>query len=106
VGQGGLVILGIAAKSMDKNITTTEDLLDFPCHYQFKAMGLAGDRFRQAIVAAVCQHVVVAEDAIKCRLSGKGKYQSVSIVVTLYNYEQLTAIYAELRQVDDLKMLL
>lgn len=104
MGQGGLGILGIGDKGMDK--IAIEDLLEFPCHYQFKAMGLAGDRFRQAIVAAVCQHVAVAEDAIKCRLSGKGKYQSVSIVVTLYNYDQLTAIYAEIRQVDGLKMLL
>ncbi len=91
---------------MDKNVPITEDLLDFPCHYQFKAMGLAGDRFRQAIVAAVEQHVVVAEDAIKCRLSGKGRYQSVSVLATLHDYDQLTAIYAALRQVDDLKMLL
>ena len=91
---------------MDKNIPITEDLLDFPCHYQFKAMGLAGDRFRQAIVTAVGQHVAVAEDAIECRLSGKGKYQSVSVDVTLQNYQQLIAIYAAMREVDDLKMLL
>ena len=83
-----------------------EDLLDFPCHYQFKAMGLAGEEFKHAIVAAVDKYVTVAEDAVRCRPSGKGTYQSVSVLVTLHNYEQLTAIYAEIRLVDDLKMLL
>ena len=86
--------------------TDVEALLEFPCHYQFKAMGLVGDRFKRAIVAAVDKHVSVSEDAVRCRLSGKGTYQSVSVLVTLHNYEQLTEIYAEIRQVDDLKMLL
>ncbi len=91
-----------------KVMTTTDpkDLLEFPCQYQFKAMGLAGDCFSQAIVAAVDKHVSVPQDAVRCRPSGKGTYQAVSVLVTLYNYEQLTAIYAEMRQVDDLKMLL
>ncbi|MEA3545110.1 MAG: DUF493 domain-containing protein [Thermodesulfobacteriota bacterium] len=86
--------------------TDAEDLLDFPCHYQFKAMGLAGEEFKRAIVAAVDMYVTVPEDAVRCRPSGKGTYQSVSVLVTLHNYDQLTAIYAEIRQVDDLKMLL
>lgn len=86
--------------------TDAEELLDFPCHYQFKAMGLAGEGFKRAIVAAVDQYVAVPENAVRCRPSGKGTYQSVSVLVTLHNYEQLTAIYAEMRQVTDLKMLL
>ena len=86
--------------------TDVEALLEFPCHYQFKAMGLAGESFKQAIVAAVDKHVSVPEDAVRCRLSGKGTYQSVSVLVTLYNYKQLTDIYAAIRQVTDLKMLL
>ena len=86
--------------------TDTESLLEFPCQYQFKAMGLAGDRFKQAIIAAIDKHVTVPEDAVRCRPSGKGTYQAVSVLVILHNYKQLTDIYAEIRQVDDLKMLL
>ncbi len=83
-----------------------EDLLEFPCHYQFKAVGSAGDEFRAAAIAAVRQHARVAADAVKIRPSGKGTYQSVSVLVTLHSYQQLTSIYAELRQVSGLKMLL
>ncbi|SEA66530.1 hypothetical protein SAMN05660420_02784 [Desulfuromusa kysingii] len=82
------------------------DLFEFPCQYQFKAMGLAGDDFREAIVAAVAEHVPVATDAVLCRPSGQGTYQSVSLLVTLHSYEQLTAIYADMRLVNGLKMLL
>ncbi len=86
--------------------TTPEDLLDFPCHYQFKAVGVAGELFQQAIVAAIDQHSVVAADSVRSNPSGKGNYQSVSVLVTLQNYQQLTKIYAEMRKVDGLKMLL
>jgi len=86
--------------------TDPEDLIEFPCHYQFKAMGLAGTDFRQAVIAAIDKHVAVAEDAVRTRPSGKGTYQAVSVLVTLHSYKQLTSIYAEMRQIDDLKMLL
>lgn len=83
-----------------------KDLLTFPCHFQFKAMGVAGDHFKNAIVAAVNKYAVVAQDAVKNRPSGKGTYQSVSVLVTLHTYEQLTSIYAEMRLVSGLKLLL
>jgi len=82
------------------------ELIDFPCHYQFKAVGLAGDIFVEGVVAAVEKHASLGRDSIRCRPSGKGNYQSVSILVTLHSYEQLTAIYKEMKQVPDLKMLL
>jgi len=83
-----------------------EDLLEFPCHYQFKAVGQAGESFRQAIVAAVERHAAVSQDAVRCRPSGKGNYQAVSVLVTLHSYQQLTSIYADMRQVPGLKLLL
>ena len=86
--------------------TNQEDLLEFPCHYQFKAVGVAGESFQQAIVAAIAQHAAVPSDSVRCKPSGKGNYQSVSVLITLYNYQQLTSIYAEMRKVDGLKMLL
>lgn len=83
-----------------------KDLLEFPCHYQFKAMGMAGAEFKQAIVTAISNHTTVTADAIKSRPSGKGTYQAVSVMVTLHNYEQLTAIYADINLVAGLKMLI
>jgi putative lipoic acid-binding regulatory protein len=83
-----------------------EDLLEFPCQYQFKALGVAGEDFKMNILHAIGQHAKVAQDAVRCRPSGKGNYQSVSVLLTLHSYQQLTDIYAEMRKVPALKMLL
>jgi len=83
-----------------------EDLLEFPCHYEFKAVGMAGEDFMRGVVAAASQHVAVPADAVRSKPSGKGTYQSVSVFVTLQNYQQLTSIYTEMRKVEGLKMLL
>ncbi|MBN1956611.1 MAG: DUF493 domain-containing protein [Desulfuromonadales bacterium] len=85
--------------------TRPQDLLEFPCQYQFKAVGLAGERFRRAIIAAVAKYAAISQDAVLSRPSGKGTYQSVSVLVTLHSFQQLTDIYAEMRVVPDLKML-
>ena len=83
-----------------------KNLIDFPCHYQFKAVGLAGEIFSQSIIKAVAKYADVNLDAVRCRPSGQGNYQAVSVLVTLYDYQQLTDIYTEMKQVPDLKMLL
>lgn len=84
----------------------SKDILEFPCPYQFKALGASGEVFFQAVVAAVNRHAPTTREAIRSRPSGKGNYQAVSILVTLHSYQQLTDIYAEIRLVKDLKMLL
>lgn len=88
------------------DVKNPEELFDFPCHYQFKAVGQAGDEFYAAVIAAIGKLAAVSNDAVKSRPSGKGNYQSVSVVVTLHNFAQLKGIYAELRQIPGMKMLL
>ncbi|MFO7576184.1 MAG: DUF493 domain-containing protein [Pelovirga sp.] len=83
-----------------------EDLLEFPCHYQFKAIGKAGEVFRRDVVRAIARCAEVPADAVRWQDSRNGTYQSVSVVLTIYSYTQLTDIYAEMKQVADLKMLL
>ncbi len=99
------MVSGILGDHVTKQ-TRPEDLLEFPCHYQFKAVGVAGDSFKLSIVSAVNQFVPVSADAVNSRPSGKETYQSVSILVTLQNYQQLTSIYKEMRKIDGLKLLL
>ena len=82
------------------------ELLEFPCQYQFKAVGSAGEGFNRSIVAAIDRHVSVPRDAIRTRPSSKGNYQAVSVLVTLHSYQQLLAIYADIRKVPELKVLL
>ncbi len=86
--------------------TPPQSLIDFPCIYEFKAFGPAGDQFVAEVKAAVGSVVSVGQDAMKSRLSGKGIYQCVTVVVRLANQQQLSRVYSVLKQVDDLKYLL
>ncbi|WP_020675945.1 YbeD family protein [Geopsychrobacter electrodiphilus] len=86
--------------------TNPEDLLEFPCHFTFKAMGVSGELFVKGITAAARNYAAVPQDAISIRPSRNGNYQSVSIIVCLKNYQQLKDIYAGMKEVAGLKMLL
>ncbi|MDT8420575.1 MAG: DUF493 domain-containing protein [Desulfuromonadales bacterium] len=88
------------------DVKKPEDLFEFPCHYQFKAVGVAGEGFRAAVIEAIGKLAAVSDDAVKSRPSGKGNFQSVSVMVTLHNFAQLKGIYSELRQIPGMKMLL
>lgn len=85
-----------------------QELLDFPCHFEFKAFGPGGEDspFFGQVEAAVSSVVQVSRQAMKARPSSAGKYQCVSVLVTLQSRLQMEEIYAELRKIDGLKYLL
>lgn len=83
-----------------------DELMEFPCQYTFKAVGLCGHEFRQQVEDAVAAHAIVSRDAVYVRESRNGTYQSVSVMVQLFNSQQLLAIYSRLKTVSGLKMLL
>ena len=87
---------------------TPQELIEFPCHFEFKAFGPGGDdsRFCDQVQAAVSTVVQVSRQAMRVRPSSGGKYQCVSVLATLQNRTQLEAAYAALREIDDLKYLL
>ncbi len=83
-----------------------DTLLEFPCHYQFKAIGQGSEDFYRAVVDAIIKHAPVPKEAVRSQPSRHGSYQSVSVVLTVYSAAQLTDIYTELKKVAGLKMLL
>lgn len=93
---------------MSRPTDAPRELLDFPCHFEFKAFG-PGDQdglFCRQVQRAVSTVVQVSRQAMRVRASSGGKYQCVSVLVTLHNRTQLEAVYAALRQIDGLKYLL
>jgi len=83
-------------------------LLEFPCHFEFKAFGPGDDddTFLVKVRNAISTVAPVSRQAMKSRPSSAGKYQCVSALVTLQNRKQLDAVYTALRNIDDLKYLL
>jgi putative lipoic acid-binding regulatory protein len=92
---------------MDKRYAPDE-LLVFPCTYQFKVFAAAtdDDAFARTVRLAVSQVVPVGRDQLRTRLSSGGRYQCVTVGVHLENSTQLTAIYVNLRGIDGVRYLL
>lgn len=74
-----------------------ETIMEFPCLFPIKAMGLAEDDFDILVVDIVRRHASdLSEGAVKSRLSQEGKYISITVTVEAQSKQQLDNIYMEL----------
>jgi len=84
-----------------------ETLLEFPCQFPIKAMGLNCDEFETRVVSLVRKHCPdLGEGAVICRDSKGGKYLSVTVTVCATSREQLDNIYYELTACEQVLMAL
>lgn len=81
----------------DKEASKEGSLMEFPCSFPIKAMGIAIDDFDMLVVEIIRKHYPdVTEDAVKTRPSREGKYVSVTVTINAQSREQLDNIYLEL----------
>ena len=74
-----------------------EDLLEFPCRFEIKAMGRQSAEFEVQISAIVNRHLSGAPILdTRARCSRQGRYVSVTCVIHAVSREQLDAIYLDL----------
>lgn len=74
-----------------------DSLLDFPCDFPVKAMGLATGDFDRRVAELVRRHAPdLGEGAVRSRPSQGGKYLAVTVTVRATSRAQLDAIYREL----------
>lgn len=72
-------------------------VIEFPCKFPIKAMGLAIHNLDQVVYSIVQKHVPgIDKDALSKKPSSNGKYISVTVTVDAYNRRQLDAIYQDL----------
>ena len=84
-----------------------DTLLEFPCNFPIKAMGLAVDDFEAQVIALVRKHAPdLGEGAIRTVDSKGGKYLSVTVTVRATSREQLDNIYRELTACEQVLMAL
>jgi uncharacterized protein len=89
------------------SVSEQESLLEFPCQFAVKAMGLATDNFDLVVVEIVRRHVPnLAEGAVSTRASAGGKYASVTVMIEATSRAQLDAIYQGLTDHPDVLMAL
>ncbi len=71
-----------------------ETLLEFPCQFSIKAMGLASDDFDALVVSLIRPHIAdLLEGAVSTKPSAAGKYISVTVTFEATSKDQLDTIY-------------
>lgn len=74
-----------------------ERLLEFPVDFPLKIMGRRVDDFAQQVADLVLLHVPEFDPStIELRVSSKGSYLSVTVVVRVQSREQLENLYRAL----------
>lgn len=74
-----------------------EELIQFPCEFPVKIMGLSTDDFAPTMVAVVRRHAADFDPAtLEMRPSSGGKYLGLTCTIRATSREQLDALYREL----------
>ena len=84
-----------------------DTLLEFPCEFPIKAMGLAEHGLDTLVVEIVRRHVPdLPEGAVRSQPSSGGKYLSVTVTFQAESKAQLDALYQELTAHEKIVMVL
>jgi hypothetical protein len=84
-----------------------ETLIEFPCDFPIKAMGITTEDLDSIVVEIVRRHVEdIAEGAVSLKQSSGGKFTSVTVVIRATSKPQLDAIYQDLSSHELIKYVL
>lgn len=76
---------------------TKDSLLTFPCEFPIKVMGRNSKTLETEVIRIVRKHTPeLPRHAVTTRISGKGNYLAITVLVTATSKEQLDNIYLEL----------
>lgn len=81
--------------------------IEFPCDYPIKVMGEAHAELHHHVLQVMERHAPGFDHSkITVRDSSKGKWQSITLVITATGKPQLEAIFADLKTSRRVKMVL
>ena len=84
-----------------------DSIIEYPCDFPIKAMGLASDPIEDIFINIVRKHMPHMESFnIKRQLSSNNSYISVTIETRAHNREQLDNIYLDLSAHEKIMMTL
>ena len=82
---------------MPDSAQQAETLLEFPCPFPIKIMGLANAALAQTVLDVVLRHAPDYDGAtMEMRTSSGGKYLSLTCTINATSKTQLDALYREL----------
>ena len=84
-----------------------DSLIDYPCDFPIKVMGVAQEGFQEAICAVVAQYdPEFTPEKITTRPSSKGNFLAITVTLRALNREQLDTVYRALSGLPMVKMVL
>jgi putative lipoic acid-binding regulatory protein len=87
--------------------TPEESVIEFPCDFPIKAMGVASETLQDTVVDIVRRHAPdLPDSAVTARPSSNGKYYSITVTVRARSRAQLDAIYQDLTDCQHVLMVL
>ena len=85
--------------------TKLNELLEFPCSFTYKVMGLAQPELVDKVLNVVQKHAP-GDYTPSVKPSSKGNYHSVSVTITATHIDQVATLYEELGAIDIVRMVL
>ena len=85
--------------------TKLNELLEFPCSFTYKVMGLAQPELVDKVLNVVQKHAP-GDYTPSVKPSSKGNYHSVSVTITATYIDQVETLYEELGAIDIVRMVL
>lgn len=85
--------------------TKLNELLEFPCSFTYKVMGVAHPDLVEQVVSVVQRHAP-GDYSPLVKPSRQGNYRSISITITATHIEQVETLYEELGNLDHVRMVL
>ncbi|KTD75087.1 YbeD family protein [Legionella waltersii] len=82
-------------------------LIEFPCHFPVKIIGLSSDSFIREITEITIKHFSSFDDKnLSHKMSEKNNYLAITVTVLAESQEMLDAFYEEITKHPDVKMVL
>ncbi|MFQ2037737.1 DUF493 family protein YbeD [Aeromonas veronii] len=85
--------------------TKFDELLEFPCKFPFKVLGVADPALPEMVVEVLQQHAPGTYSPT-VQSSSKGNYHSVRVTVTAQSKEHIEAMYHALGKIELVKYVL
>ena len=86
---------------------TKKSLMEFPCNFPVKIIGINTEQFLDEIKKIVLTHFPdFKEEHLRHKLSDKNNYLAITVTVIAVNQEMLDLFYRELTQHPNVKMVL
>ncbi len=79
--------------------TKFDELLEFPCNFPFKILGVAHEELPARVLEVVQKHAP-GDYSPTIKPSSKGNYHSLTIHVTVTSKEHVETLYTELGAID------